>query len=213
MVRVRVRQHVNPLSFKYQQPIQLPDWSTVYTNINQPFHLDLGCARGKFLISLAQIQTEMNFLGIEIRQPLVKDATKEVEKLGLKNVYFLFGNANNYLKQILASIPQLQLQSVTIQFPDPWFKKRHEKRKIVQQDLVNVLDEYLLPGGIVFLQSDLEKIAQEMCDRFIIHPGFTKKHPETWLELNPFSIATEREKVTLDKNQPVYRVLFQKNLI
>jgi tRNA (guanine-N7-)-methyltransferase len=71
MVKVRVRQHVNPLSLKYQQPIQLPDWFKVYSQLNQPLHLDLGSARGQFLLSLAQIQRDRNFLGIEIREPLV----------------------------------------------------------------------------------------------------------------------------------------------
>lgn len=211
MVRVRVRQHVNPLSLKYQQPIAIPDWSKIYTQLDKPFHLDLGSARGKFLLSLAQIHTNLNYLGIEIRQPLVKSANLEVKELGLNNLYFLFGNANNYLQEILESIPALKLQSVTIQFPDPWFKKRHDKRKIVQTDLVDVIAKYLIPGGIVFLQSDVEKVAQEMYNHFAAHPTFAKQDSEPWLQANPFPVATEREIGTLAKNQPVYRILWQKH--
>ena len=210
MVKVRVRQHVNPLSLKYQQPIQLPDWFMVYSQLNQPLHLDLGSARGQFLLSLAQIQGDRNFLGIEIREPLVTVANLEAQELGLTNLCFLFGNANNYLADILASIPELNLQCVTIQFPDPWFKKRHDKRRIVQNNLVIVLLKYLQPGGTIFLQSDVENVAQEMCDRFLAYPNFSQQFTHRWLEHNPFTIATEREKLTLSQNQPVYRVLIEK---
>jgi tRNA (guanine-N7-)-methyltransferase len=210
MVKVRVRQHVNPLSLKYKQPIQLPDWSEVYSNLNQPLHLDLGSARGQFLLSLAQRQSDRNFLGIEIRDPLVTVANLEVQELGLTNLCFFFGNANNYLTDILTSIPELNLQCVTIQFPDPWFKKRHDKRRIVQNNLVIVLLKYLQPGGIIFLQSDVEKVALEMSDRFLASPDFNQQFTHSWLENNPFSIATEREKLTLSQNQQVYRALIEK---
>jgi len=210
MVKVRVRQHVNPLSLKYQQPIQLPDWFKVYSQLNQPLHLDLGSARGQFLLSLAQIQSDRNFLGIEIRDPLVTVANLEVQELGLTNLCFFFGNANNYLTDILTSIPELNLQCVTIQFPDPWFKKRHDKRRIVQNNLVIVLLNYLQPGGIIFLQSDVEKVALEMSDRFLASPDFNQQFTHSWLENNPFSIATEREKLTLSQNQQVYRALIEK---
>lgn len=210
MVRVRVRQHVNPLSFKYQQPLDIPDWSKIYAKLNQPLHLDLGAARGNFLQSLAQIQSNYNYLGVEIREPLVKAANLETQKLGLNNVYFLFANANNYLAKILASIPELKLQAVTIQFPDPWFKTRHSKRQIVQPDLVKVLLEYLQPEGIIFLQSDVKKVAEYMSQQFLNHPDFTEKFSHSWLDDNPFPVATEREKLTFAQNQPVYRILIKK---
>ena len=71
MGRVRVRQHVNPLSQKYSSVIEAPDWAKIYRNPQQPLHLDIGCARGKFLLQIAQIQPDINFLGVEIREALV----------------------------------------------------------------------------------------------------------------------------------------------
>ncbi|PMB09835.1 tRNA (guanosine(46)-N7)-methyltransferase TrmB, partial [Fischerella thermalis CCMEE 5282] len=70
MVRVRVRQHVNPLAQKYQTPANPLDWEKIYTKPKQPLHLDIGCARGRFLLQMAQIEANCNFLGLEIRQPL-----------------------------------------------------------------------------------------------------------------------------------------------
>jgi len=210
LTRVRVRQHVNPLSKKYQTPIKPPLWTEIYANFHQPLYLDIGCGRGRFLLEMAQLQPEFNFLGIEIRDSLVVEANNISKNLGLTNLYYLFGNVNIEFNLLLASLPLNVLKYITIQFPDPWFKKRHIKRRVVQPELVNNLAIYLVDGGKVLVQSDVEDIAKEMCDRFSEHPNFEKAHQETWLDTNPLPVATEREKATFAKNEPVYRVLFTK---
>jgi tRNA (guanine-N7-)-methyltransferase len=99
---------------------------------------------------------------------------------------------------------------VTIQFPDPWFKNRHAKRRVVQPELVTELANYLAVGGVVFLQSDIQFVAEEMCDRFYEHPAFEKLGTTTWLAENPLPVPTEREIATFNKGEPVYRALFRK---
>jgi tRNA (guanine-N7-)-methyltransferase len=210
LARVRVRQHVNPLSYKYKTPVELPAWNNLYANSTQALHLDIGCARGKFLLQMAALHPQINFLGVEIRQPLVDEANENRDRLNLSNLHFLYCNINNSLAPLLASLPKDVLQCVSIQFPDPWFKQRHMKRRVVQPELVNLLAEYLIEGGTIFLQSDVEEIAIEMRDRFRANPIFKQHHKETWLETNPFPVPTEREIATLNKNQPVYRALFKK---
>ena len=211
MSKVRVRQHVNPLSKKYQTPITPPNWSEVYAKPQQPLHLDIGCARGEFVLSMAQLQTDWNFLGVEIRQPLVEQANAKVLELGLDNLFYLFGNINNSLEPLLSSFLPQTLQRVTIQFPDPWFKKRQAKRRVVQPELIDTLATYLKVGGVVFLQSDVEEVAQEMCDRFSTHPAFQRQGDHTWLATNPLPISTERELFTLSNGEPIYRALFVRN--
>jgi tRNA (guanine-N7-)-methyltransferase len=208
LAAVRVRQHVNPLSQKFQNPVGCPDWEKIYAN-HQPLHLDIGCARGRFILKMAQVQPGWNFLGLEIREPLVAEANRIRDELGLTNLHYLFGNANNSLQPLLSSLNPGILQYVTIQFPDPWFKKRHQKRRIVQPELVNDLAKYLSPGGCVLIQSDIEEVAVEMRDRFSSNPIFQQQHQEVWLAENPLSVPTEREIATLAKGEPVYRVLFK----
>ncbi|NEO31564.1 MAG: tRNA (guanosine(46)-N7)-methyltransferase TrmB [Symploca sp. SIO3C6] len=207
MTRVRVRQHVNPFHKKYQTPAQPPDWEQVYAQVNQPLHLDIGCARGEFLLEMAMLQPNWNFLGLEIREPLVERAGAMVDELDLSNIHFVFGNVNNSIEPILASLPQGKLQRVTIQFPDPWFKKRQAKRRLVQPELVNNLATYLSSEGIILLQSDLETVAQEMCTRFEANPAFQRKGKD-WLAKNPMPVPTQREILTLSRGEPVYRALF-----
>lgn len=206
MAFVRVRQHVNPLSKKYQTPVSPPDWSKVFA-LTQPLHIDIGCGKGRFLSSMATLEPNWNFLGLEIREPLVHEAINWRNDLGLTNLHYLFCNVSNSLPSILNSLPPGSLQRVTIQFPDPWFKNRHSKRRVVQPELVAELATYMSAGGIVFLQSDIEAVAREMCDRFDQHPAFQRQH-EGWLLENPLPVPTEREKSTRSRGEPVYRALF-----
>ncbi|KZL50169.1 tRNA (guanosine(46)-N7)-methyltransferase TrmB [Nodularia spumigena CENA596] len=210
MAVVRVRQHVNPLAKKYQTPANSVEWEKVYPQLNQPLHLDIGCAKGRFLVKMAQIETNWNFLGLEIREPLVVQANQLRGELGLTNLHYLFCNVNNSLKSLLSSLPTGTLQRVSIQFPDPWFKTRHAKRRVVQPQLVTELADYLAPGGIVFLQSDIEFVATEMRDRFAENPSYERVGTQEWLTQNPLPVPTEREIATHNKGEPVYRAVFVK---
>jgi len=171
-------------------------------------HLDIGCGKGRFLLSMAQLEPRWNFLGLEIREPLVQEANTWCDQLGLTNLHYLFCNVNNSLRSLLRSCPTGTLQQVTIQFPDPWFKNRHAKRRLVQPQLVADLAICLTIGGTVFLQSDIEALAVEMCDRFDAHPAFQRQGGQDWLAENPLPVATEREKSTRSRGEPVYRALF-----
>jgi tRNA (guanine-N7-)-methyltransferase len=162
MSNVRLREHVNPLSNKYANPADLPDWHEVFADADRPLLLDIGCAKGEFPLAMAHAQPDWNFLGIEIREPLVHQANEWVKQQGLTNLHFLFGNANNTLQPLLASLPTGILQQVTIQFPDPWFKRRHNKRRVVQPGRVAELAQYLAPDRTVFVQSDVLEVAEEM---------------------------------------------------
>jgi tRNA (guanine-N7-)-methyltransferase len=197
----RLRQHVNPLQAQYQQPASPPHWERVYRRLGQPFHLDIGSGSGRFLLRLAQEQPDWNFLGVEIRQPLVERANAWRDELGLDNVYFLFANINVSLRHLFAPG---DLSRVTIQFPDPWFKKRHHKRRIVQPQLVADLALLLQPGSPVFLQSDVQEVAEEMVARFLEHPQFWNPYQGP-LDDNPFGIPTEREWQCLQLGLPIYR--------
>ncbi|MGF1482525.1 MAG: tRNA (guanosine(46)-N7)-methyltransferase TrmB [Cyanophyceae cyanobacterium] len=210
MSKARVRQHVNPLSQPYQVPVIVPDWTEIYP-ASQPLHLDIGSAKGKFLLQMAQLQPQKNFLGVEIRKSLVLEANLKREHLELPNLYFLFCNVNVSLNLILSSLPTDILQIATIQFPDPWFKHKHVKRRVVQPELVEILAQYLVEGGFVFLQSDVQAVAQEMSQRFNSHRAFQKQHQSPWLAANPLPVPTEREQSTLARGEPIYRSLFSKS--
>lgn len=208
---IRMRQHVNPLTRKFQQPLLVPNWQEVYAQSDRPWHLDIGSARGRFLLSMAQLNPEVNFLGIEIRQQLVNSANQARDELGLTNLHYLFGNMNSSAKILLASLPKNSLKTISVQFPDPWFKKKHHKRRVIQPELVTILVDHLIEGGQVFLQSDIEAVAVEMRDRFAANPLLIQQHTTAWLDANPLPVPTERELYVLNQHLPVYRALYEKS--
>lgn len=206
MSAVRVRQHVNPLSHKYQNSVAAPDWATLFQTPTNPLHLDIGCARGQFLLEMAQDKPDWNFLGVEIREPLVVRANEVRDELGLKNLHYLFCNINVSLATLLGS---QTLAGVTIQFPDPWFKKRHQKRRVAQPELIQILAQHIQPDGFLFIQSDVLDVAEQMRAVISAHPAFQPSADSApWMAHNPLPVATERETGVLSEGKPVYRCWF-----
>jgi tRNA (guanine-N7-)-methyltransferase len=206
MPRVRVHQHVNPLAPFYRQSPQPVDLEAVFADPKLPVHLDIGCARGRFILRMAEAEPSWNYLGVEIREPLVDEANRLASKANLTNLHYAFCNAMFWLDKLLSEIPEGRLQMVTIQFPDPWFKKKHAKRRMVNEEMVETIAQRLAPGGKVFVQTDIEFLAEDMLDLFRSNCAFG----EIKIDENPFLIRTEREKAVEDKDLSVFRSLFQR---
>jgi tRNA (guanine-N7-)-methyltransferase len=204
MPRVRVHQHVNPLAPFYRQAPKPVDLADTFANPSRPLLLDIGCARGRFLLRMAEAQPEWNYLGVEIRAQLVEEANHLACEAGITNLHYAFCNAMLWLDRLLENIPNGTLQIVTIQFPDPWFKKRHAKRRMVNEELVETVAKHLPPGGKVFVQTDIEPLFDEIVGLFAASRRFSNHQ----ISENPFFIKTEREKAVEEKNLPVFRTSF-----
>ncbi|MDX2256552.1 MAG: tRNA (guanosine(46)-N7)-methyltransferase TrmB [Pseudanabaenaceae cyanobacterium bins.39] len=208
--RARVREHVNPLAQKYAVAIAPPIWTDIYANCQQPLSLDIGSARGRYILQMAQLKPDWNFLGLEIREPLVDRCNQVRDELGLRNLHYIFCNANVSLRGLL---PNRSLHEVTIQFPDPWFKRRQQKRRTVQPELVAVLADLLVPDAPVFLQSDVYEVALDMRQIFEANPNFINLAGVGNFaddQLFPEHIPTERESSVISQGLPVYRSYFRR---
>ena len=206
MPRVRVHQHVNPLSPFYRQEPQSIDVGSIFAEPRRPLLLDIGCARGRFLLRMSEADPSWNYLGVEIRHPLVDEANRIASEEARTNLHYEFCNAMLWLGRLIKDIPDGILQAVTIQFPDPWFKKKHAKRRMVNEEMVETIASHLAPNGRVFVQTDIEFLAEEMFDLFRNDERFSEMDSDT----NPFPVKTEREKAVEDKGHPVYRAMFKK---
>lgn len=206
MGRVRVHQHVNPLSPFYRREPQPVKVEEVFRDPARPLLLDIGCARGRFLLRMAEAEPDWNYLGVEIREPLVHEANRLAREAGLENLHYEFANAMMWLDSLLTELPDGILQKVTIQFPDPWFKKKHAKRRMVNPELVDAVVRNLAPGGAIFVQTDIEFLAEEMF-AFFRERSELSEQPCAG---NPFPVKTERERAVEEKALPVYRGAFTK---
>ena len=155
---------------------------------------------------MAGLTPEWNFLGIEIREPLVTEANEIAAEQGLTNLHYEFCNAMIWLGRLLEGLPAGVLQAVSIQFPDPWFKKKHAKRRMVNDEMVADVASKLAHGGRVFVQTDIEFLAEEMFGLFRAVTVFE----ELLVDENPFPVKTERENAVEVKGLPVYRAIFVK---
>lgn len=200
MARVRVHQHVNPLSPYYRQEPLPIDLKEAFADPSRPILLDIGCARGRFLLRMAEIDPFRNYLGVEIRKPLVDEASRLASEAGHANLRYAFCNAMLWLDKLIEHIPMGLIDTVTIQFPDPWFKKRHAKRRMVTPELINAVVNKLGDGGQIFIQTDIEDLAVEMLE-IVRNDGRTTE--ETIVE-NPFEVKTEREQAVESRGLPVY---------
>lgn len=212
----RSRQHVNPLANKFQQPTLLsPEWpKDVFQDLSRPLFLDIGCSRGGFLVDYASLRpNDYNYLGLEIRPIVVHQAKSRVIKHGLQGVLDFVGcNANVDLERLLTVAgANDKLEMVTIQFPDPHFKARHAKRRVVTPELVLTLAKFMPPGATVFLQSDIKSVLDDMRFQFRLESSLFRdnvENEEDYLSENIFPVPTEREVSVLEKNLPVYRTAF-----
>jgi len=206
MPRVRVHQHVNPLAPFYRftpKPLQI---ERVFADSDLPLHLDIGSARGRFLLKMAAVEPNQNFLGVEIREPLVEEANRIKEEENLTNLHYEFCNATYSLDKLLEQLPYNILQTVTIQFPDPWYKKKHAKRRMVKDNLIETVVGHLRITGKIFIQTDVDFLAEEMFELFRENACLC----EVEVAENPFPIKTERETAVEEKGLPIYRAMFEK---
>ncbi len=195
--------------------------------------VDIGCGKGGFLLSLAKQRLEnagsnekfekMNYLGLEIRPSVAQFAKERVTRRNLNGIIDFIGcNANVDLERILSRYTSCEnskggggeIALVSIQFPDPHFKKSHQKRRVVTPELVDILARYIPPGRDVFIQSDIKDVLDNM--RLTIREEgaeyFTDmiEDVDEYMAINPVGVPTEREVSVLDQDLPVYRTVFKR---
>ena len=208
-----MRQHVNPLSQFFQLPLSLPSKNILFEKSHYPIHLDIGSAKGEFLIELATKYPDWNFVGLEIREPLVSLCEKKRRKLELNNLKFLFCNVNVSLDEWLSDLDFGQLKRVSIQFPDPWFKRKHFKRRVLKTNILNSIAKAMSKDGEIFIQSDIFKLIEYMTNTIDKNRYFTRKNVGDLrsIDKNPYNVMTDREIFSLKKNLLIYRVMYIRN--
>ncbi len=132
-----------------------------------PRILEIGFGMGETTAAIAQQHPEKDFLGVEVHTPGVGSLLKRVAELHLKNVRVVQHDAVEVLQHM---IPAVALDGVHIFFPDPWPKKRHHKRRLIQPEFVALLASRMKPGATVH---DWEEYARQMLDVFLSEPSLT----------------------------------------
>ena len=124
-----------------------------------PVILEIGFGNGDALRASAMANPQNNYLGIEVHRPGIGTLLRNLEASGIENVRVMHADAMEVLK---TTIPDDSLAAVRLFFPDPWPKKRHHKRRLVQTEFVELVRRKLKPGGYLHLATDWEEYAGHM---------------------------------------------------
>lgn len=126
-----------------------------------PLVLEIGFGMGDATAQIAAAQPEVDFIGVEVHEPGVGALLKHIGERGLSNLRIVQHDAVEVLQQM---IRPASLDGVHVFFPDPWHKKRHHKRRLIQPPLVDLLASRLKPGGRLHCATDWEDYAQQMLE-------------------------------------------------
>ncbi|MBA3562679.1 MAG: tRNA (guanosine(46)-N7)-methyltransferase TrmB [Gammaproteobacteria bacterium] len=134
-----------------------------------PRIMEIGFGDGECLVELARLHPERDYLGVEVHRPGVGHLLLALEKDAIENVRIVCADAVEVLEQ---RIPDSALTGVNIYFPDPWPKKRHHKRRLIQPVFVDLLARKLAAGGNLHLATDWRDYAEQMLELLSANPDF-----------------------------------------
>ncbi|MDY6922054.1 MAG: tRNA (guanosine(46)-N7)-methyltransferase TrmB [Pseudomonadota bacterium] len=148
-----------------QGPLDLP---AVFGN-NHPVILEIGFGNGASLLQMAAANPDFNYLGVEVHRPGVGKLINDAHRQAVANIRVFCADAVEVLER---SITTGSLAGVQLFFPDPWHKKRHHKRRIVQPPFVELVRSRLQPGGRFHMATDWQPYAEHMLAVMSAAPGF-----------------------------------------
>lgn len=152
-----------------------PDWPSLFGN-DQSIKLEIGFGVGDFLVDMALMEPESNFIGIDFSHKGIKKLLGRISDLQLKNIRVVYGDAN---KKIPLLFQNEELDAIYINFPDPWPKIRHFQRRLIKPELVKLLAHKVSPLGHVYLATDSQAYALEILEYFNSESLFQNRNRQT----------------------------------
>lgn len=211
----RIRHHTNPQVYlplrqlrvvppNYPPLIEQVDWGTLFANGQPPAVLDIGCGFGRFVLEYALNHPEANILGLEVRKPAVEWLRGVIAGEAIPNAAVLWYSVANGLPFIASE----SVQSVVYFFPDPWFKKRHFKRRAFTLTLLSEIYRVLAPTGALYLMTDVPMVDEYQRQLLAEHGGFTIEEITTDAEW--FTERTDHQLFCDKRNIPYVRLRCRK---
>jgi len=175
----------------------------IFDNPSNPLEVDLGCGKGRFLVARAAKSPVTNFIGMDRQLSRIRKAEKKAQHADLENIRLLRVEIAYAVQHLL---PKESVSTYYLLFPDPWPKRRHHHRRLVNPGFLRALDLSLVPGGCVHIATDLENYSDVIRNTFIDSKTFKETKP-----LIPDGIEqTEFEQIFIAKGLPIHRLSFKK---
>ena len=174
----------------------------------EALNLEIGFGSGEALISMAQNDPKCLYLGIEVHESGVGRCLNSIHDNAISNVRVIKHDAIEVMQQMLAS---QSLDRVLLFFPDPWHKKRHNKRRIVNQQFRDLLARLLKPGACLHMATDWQDYAEHMVGELLSDPRFKNLGDENGYAIRPaYRPATRFENRGKKLGHEVWDIVFEK---
>jgi tRNA (guanine-N7-)-methyltransferase len=177
-----------------------PDWERIFNN-QKPLKLEIGFGMGDFLIEMAIRENQSNFIGMDFTKNGTLNLLSRIKTLHLSNIRVIYGDAK---KKLSTLVQDEKLESIYINFPDPWPKKRHIKLRLINPSFANLVIQKLAVKGRVYLSTDSEQYAQEILQYFNAEPLCQNMYSSGFLESRNSLPKTKYEKSFLYAGEKTY---------
>jgi len=202
---MRIRQHVNPLK---SDLLDIADVPRVEVEPGRALEVELGAAEAHFLIDRARADAETQFVGVEIRRELVEAVNVACAAAGPANLRSVFANMSVDMGRLFRDA---SVRRFFLNFPDPWFKSRQHKRRVIGPGLMAEIGRALAPGGELYVQTDIFALALDAMAALEADDGFANvAEPWTFLRASPYEAKSRRERQCETEGVRVWRLLYRK---
>lgn len=183
------------------------DWTTVFGN-NQPVELEIGFGKGLFLVSESAARPDVNFVGVEIVRKYQLFTATRLAKRGRANVRLACADARMFVRDRVAA---QSVQAVHVYFPDPWWKKRHLKRRVFTADFAAECGRVLQSGGVLSIATDVDEYFSVMKELVAGRATLQPLPPPAATETNDdLDYMTNFERKARQQGKPIYRGIWKK---
>jgi tRNA (guanine-N7-)-methyltransferase len=187
------------------------DWSALFgwqQGEAHPLIVEIGFGHGVVLLDLARRFPDAGVIGLEIANRSLLKVEDRIEREGITNVRVIHTMAETALHHLFTPS---SIQQIHVNFPDPWFKKDHSHRRLIQRDTLDAMINRLAPGGTLHLATDILAYAEMSHELFAASPGLDNLLPTSWVNEMPDRVVSKYEAAARREGRECYYFAYRRN--
>ncbi|MCR9292841.1 MAG: tRNA (guanosine(46)-N7)-methyltransferase TrmB [bacterium] len=188
----------------FRQPLSWPE----IVGSKDKLELEIGSGKGLFLQNAASVSPDRFFVGIELSAKFANRAAQRLHRHGITNARMLRGDGKDFLHEV---VPDEVLDRLHVYFPDPWWRNKHKKRRVLNRVALHDIQRVLKPGGSFHFWTDVLDYYEHICGEVMDHTQLAgPRYVPERVASHSMDFTTHFERRARNEGQPVYRAIFEK---